>query len=182
MRTQLKDRIEETVFDSSSVPNDATIPIDRTGLIFALPLPICLRFVGDARKKLILDETDAVKDDRSALESSFIGKGFQLGSCDGIIEFKPDHGFSAREHHGAALDLIDSAWNRQIVQAQAVVCSVNDQIRDSRGDHRFDERTQVIKEVGHSFTAFEWPGKVLASDGLDARESCFFEKVRQLLF
>jgi hypothetical protein len=44
------------------------------------------------------------------------------------------------------------------------------------------ERARLIKEAGDSFTAFEWLGKVLASDGLDSRESRFLEKARELLF
>ena len=44
------------------------------------------------------------------------------------------------------------------------------------------ERALAIKEAGHSLTAFEWLGKVLGSDGLDARESRFLERARQLLF
>ncbi len=44
------------------------------------------------------------------------------------------------------------------------------------------ERARAIKEAGHSLTAFEWLGKVLGSDGLDARESRFLERARQHLF
>lgn len=45
-----------------------------------------------------------------------------------------------------------------------------------------EEKARLIKEAGHSSTAFKWLGKVLASDGLDARESRFLEKAQKLLF
>ena len=44
------------------------------------------------------------------------------------------------------------------------------------------ERTLKIKEAGESAVAFEWLGKVLASDDLDAAEARFFDRVQKMLF
>lgn len=44
------------------------------------------------------------------------------------------------------------------------------------------ERTARIKEAGASTTAFEWLGKVLASDGLDGGEALFLERSQKMLF
>lgn len=42
--------------------------------------------------------------------------------------------------------------------------------------------TSRIKEAGQSALAFEWLGKVLASDGLDQGEGWHFERVEKMLF
>lgn len=44
------------------------------------------------------------------------------------------------------------------------------------------ERTAAIKEAGESNVAFEWLGKVLASDNLDTQEAHFMDRVQKMLF
>jgi hypothetical protein len=44
------------------------------------------------------------------------------------------------------------------------------------------ERAARLKAAGHSSSALQWIGSVLASDGLHSKEERFLEKARQLLF
>ena len=44
------------------------------------------------------------------------------------------------------------------------------------------ERAVRLKEQGHASFAFDWLGKVLASDGMDGDETEFLERARGLLF
>lgn len=53
---------------------------------------------------------------------------------------------------------------------------------DEKKEAYLVERAARIKEQGHSSIAFEWLGKVLASDGFDGDEAQFLERVRKMLF
>jgi hypothetical protein len=44
------------------------------------------------------------------------------------------------------------------------------------------ERTALLKAAGHSSIAFEWLGRVLAADGLEATEQRFLNRIQGLLF
>lgn len=42
-------------------------------------------------------------------------------------------------------------------------------------------RTTALREAGHSATALEWVGKVLASDGMSGEENTYFARVEKML-
>lgn len=51
-----------------------------------------------------------------------------------------------------------------------------------KADQFLRERTAVLKAAGHSSIAFEWLGRVLAADGLEASEQRFLNRIQGLLF
>lgn len=44
------------------------------------------------------------------------------------------------------------------------------------------ERTAVLRAAGHSVIAFEWIGRILGSDGLEAGEKYFLGRLEGMLF
>ena len=65
-------------------------------------------------------------------------------------------------------------------QAFAAVREANSS--DEKKELFLRERAASLRAAGQSSPAFEWLGKVLASDGLDPREERFLEQARKLLF
>jgi hypothetical protein len=51
-----------------------------------------------------------------------------------------------------------------------------------RTDEFLRERAALLKAEGHSNVAFEWLGKLLGSDGLDAAEHRFMVRLQALLY
>ena len=51
-----------------------------------------------------------------------------------------------------------------------------------KADQFLRERTAVLKAAGYSSIAFEWLGRVLAADGLEASEQRFLNRIQGLLF
>lgn len=65
-------------------------------------------------------------------------------------------------------------------QAFAAVREANSS--DEKKELFLSERAASLRAAGQSSPAFEWLGKVLASDGLEPREERFLEQARKLLF
>lgn len=74
----------------------------------------------------------------------------------------------------------NEASGPSVGQAYAAVREANSS--DAIKETFLRERTSRIKENGHSTLAFEWLGKILASDGLDREEKLFMDRVEKLLF
>ena len=75
---------------------------------------------------------------------------------------------------------LEETTGPSVGQAFAAVREANSS--DEKKDLFLRERAASLRAEGHSSMAFEWLGKVLASDGLDRREEHFLEQARKLLF
>lgn len=103
-----------------------------------------------------------------------------------ILALYQDDHLSVAEDSMLQKALIALGWEESEQTGPSVVKAFA-AVREARATEEAKEAflvnlTSRIKEAGQSTLAFEWLGKVLASDGLNQGEAWHFERVEKMLF
>jgi hypothetical protein len=103
-----------------------------------------------------------------------------------ILALYQDEHLSVEEDSMLQKALVALGWDESL-QTGPAIGNAFAAVREARASDEAKEAflvdlTSRIKEAGQSTLAFEWLGKVLASDGLDQGEEWHLERVQKMLF